>query len=413
MTALQLLSYICAALLIQFTIATGVAAWRWRRSDRLPALPAIEAGDDAEAPAWPGLREFRVLRRQFEDALRTQCSFQLVPVDGVALPPFLAGQFLTFALDIPHPSGGTSRPVMRCYSVSEAPRPGSYRITVKRVPPPPDRPALPPGLASNHLHDRVREGDLLRVKAPAGYFSIDADVGVPAVFIAGGIGITPMMSMLTWCLEQQPTRALYLYYGLRHGGEHAFKASLEALAAAHPTFHLNVVYSQPALSDVLGRDHQHTGHVDLALLRQTLPHGRHAFYICGPPAMMASLVPGLIEWGIPPQDIHYEAFGPASPAPLHAASNRAAHSATIAVDVQFRRSGRTLVWSGQDASLLDFAERHGIAVESGCRSGSCGSCEMALVAGSVCYAVAPDRALATGRCLLCVGTPGSALVLDA
>lgn len=413
MTALQLLFYISAALLLQITIGIGLAAWRWQRSGAAPATGPVDAGTSVQALAWPGLRDFRVLRRQFEDALRTQYSFYLAPLDGAALPPFLPGQFLTFAFDIPQPLGGANRPITRCYSVSDAPRPDAYRITVKRVPSPPKRPELPPGVASNHLHDRVQEGDVLRVRAPSGRFFIDADADVPAVFIAGGIGITPMMSMLTWCLEQQPERALHLYYGLRHGGEHAFKASLEALAAKHPSFHLNVVYSQPGPGDVLGRDHQHAGYVDVALLRQTLPHGRHAFYICGPPPMMASLIPAILEWGIAPQDIHHEAFGPASLAPVQAASGEAATTIAIAVDVQFRRSGRTLVWNGQDANLLDFAERHGIAVESGCRSGSCGSCETAIVSGTVRYAVKPDHDIAPGRCLLCVGTPGSALVLDA
>jgi hypothetical protein len=80
------------------------------------------------------------------------------------------------------------------------------------------------------------------------------------------------------------------------------------------------------------------------------------------------------------------------------------------VDVRFRHSERTLVWSGQDASLLDFAERHGVAVESGCRSGRCAT---ALISGTVRYAVAPDHDVVVGRCPLCVATPGSALVLDA
>lgn len=413
MTALQLLFYISAALLLQLAIGIGLAAWRWQRSGSLPATLPVDAGASIQALAWQGLRDFRVLRRQFEDALQTQCSFHLAPVDGAPLPPFLPGQFLTFALDIPQPAGGASRPITRCYSLSDAPRPDAYRITVKRVPSPPNRPELPPGVASNHLHDRVQEGDLLRVRAPSGRFFIDADTEVPAVFIAGGIGITPMMSMLTWCLEQQPERVLHLYYGLRHGGDHAFKASLEALAARHPALHLNVVYSQPGPGDVLGQDHRHAGYVDVALLRQTLPHGRHAFYICGPPPMMASLIPALLEWGIAPQDIHHEAFGPASLAPVQAASGEAGTTIATALDIQFRRSGRTLVWNGQDASLLDFAERHGIAVESGCRSGSCGSCETAIVSGTVRYAVKPDHEVAAGRCLLCVGTPGSALVLDA
>ena len=413
MTALQLLFYISAALLFQLTIGIGLAAWRWRRNATSPTALPFEAGAREQTLAWLGLRDFRVLRRQFEDALRTQCSFHLAPVDAAPLPPFLAGQFLTFALDIPQPAGGASRAITRCYSVSDAPRPDAYRITVKRVLSPPNRPELPPGIASNHLHDRVQEGDLLRVRAPSGRFFIDADAEVPAVFIAGGIGITPMISMLGWCLEQQPDRVLHLYYGLRHGGEHAFKASLEALAARHPAFHLTAVYSQPGPGDVLGRDHQHAGYVDVGLLRQTLPHGRHAFYICGPPPMMASLIPALIEWGIAPQDIHHEAFGAASLAPVQAASGEAATTIATAVDIQFRRSGRSLVWSGQDASLLDFAERHGIAVESGCRSGSCGSCETAIVSGTVRYAVKPDHDVAPGSCLLCVGTPGSALVLDA
>ena len=83
------------------------------------------------------------------------------------------------------------------------------------------------------------------------------------------------------------------------------------------------------------------------------------------------------------------------------------------VEVRFRRSGRTLTWDGQDASLLDFAERHGVAVESGCRSGGCGSCETRVVDGSVQYEHAPDHDVAAGRCLLCVGRPTTPLVLEA
>ena len=79
-----------------------------------------------------------------------------------------------------------------------------------------------------------------------------------------------------------------------------------------PNFHLNVVYSQPGPDDLPGRDYQHAGHVDLELLRRTVPHGGHQFYVCGPPPMMQSLVPALAEWGVAARDIHYEAFGPAS-----------------------------------------------------------------------------------------------------
>lgn len=132
--------------------------------------------------------------------------------------------------------------------------------------------------------------------------------------------------------------------------------------------------------------------------------------------MMASVVPALGEWGVGAQDIHFESFGPASVPSLRAGSPLDAPpdvGAVATVDVQFRRSGRTLTWSGQDGNLLDFAERRGIAVESGCRLGSCGSCEVRLVSGRVRYASPPDHEVASGCCLMCVGVPDSALVIEA
>ena len=377
-------------------------------------LAEMPPATPASTSAWQGTRDFRVTARSYEDAAGSQCSFCLQPVDGQALPEFRPGQFLTFALDVmPVCSAGSAaaRAITRCYSLSDRPEPTHYRVTIKRVPAPADHPEFAPGLSSNHFHDHVQVGDILRVKAPAGHFFIDPDPAVPAVLIGGGIGITPMMSMLRWCMAQQPQRVVHLYYGLRNSGEHAFKQALEACAALHPALHLNVVYSRPAESDLQGRDYQHQGHVDIELLRRTLPHGRHQFYVCGPPAMMQTLVPALAEWGVPVADIHYEAFGPAS-VKLPGAAVAAEPTAT-AVEVRFERSGRTLIWDGQDATLLDFAERHGVEVESGCRSGGCGSCETRLLQGNVQYDHAPDHDPAPGHCLLCVGRPSSPLVLEA
>jgi ferredoxin-NADP reductase len=268
-------------------------------------------------------------------------------------------------------------------------------------------------VSSGHFHDRVHAGDVLQVKAPSGHFFIDPDTSVPAVFIAGGIGVTPMMSMLRWCLAEQPERPLHLYYGVRSSADQAFKRVLEDLAAEHPTFSLNVVYGSPGPDDVLARDYQHVGHVDLALLRRTLPHGRHQFYVCGPPPMMQSLVPALQEWGVQADDIHFEAFGPASVRPTGPVSNEPALVSSASIEVRLSRSGRTLAWDGQDANLLDFAERHGLAVDSGCRSGSCGTCQTRLLSGTVSYADPPDFDVLEGHCLLCVGKPQSALVLEA
>ena len=188
---------------------------------------------------------------------------------------------------------------------------------------------------------------------------------------------------------------------------------LEQLAGAHPNFHLNVVYSRPEKADVLGRDFQHAGHVEVELLRRTLPQGPRQFYVCGPTAMMETMIPGLRTWGVPEQDIHREAFGPASGRPSAGASGEHVPMDGVSIEVKFRRSARTLAWDGRDASLLDFAERHSVAVEAGCRSGSCGTCDTKLVSGTIRYAHAPDHELEPGHCLLCIGVPATPLVLDA
>ncbi len=417
MTAAELLGYLGVALLVQVAAGAGLAVWRGRATRAAaPASAVTEEPAAAATGAWSGWRDFRVVRREFEDAAQTQCSFHLQPVDGVPLAPFRPGQYLTFALKVPAGAVGMpaeGRTVIRCYSLSDRPAAAGYRITVKRVLPPAGQPALPPGVSSGFLHDGVQAGDVLQVKAPAGHFVIDTDAAVPVVFIAGGIGITPLMSMLLWCVAEQPERPVHLFHGVRSSAEQAFKRVLEELAAAHPAFKLNVACSGPGADEGMGRDLQHAGHIDLALLRRTLPHGRHQFYVCGPPTMMHSLVLALREWEVQADDIHFEAFGPASARPTVALSNEPVVATSAGVDVRFSRSGRTLRWDGQDANLLDFAERHGLAVESGCRSGSCGACQTRLLSGVVRYADPPDHDVPKGHCLLCVGQPQSALVLEA
>jgi ferredoxin-NADP reductase len=403
MTAALLLLCIVAALLTQIAAATGWALVRRSRRRAAPAATRVAAPPPMAGLAWQGWREFRVAAREFADAAHTQCSFRLQPVDGLPLPPFEPGQYLTFSLSVPDATGAaTSRPITRCYSLSAASDPGHYQVTVKRV---------AGGQSSCHFHDRLQVGDVLQARAPAGRFVLDPDPARPAVMIAGGIGITPLCCMLQARLASHPDSELHLYYGVRDGSEHAFRDALAALARAHPNFRSTVAYSRPRGSDVPGVDYQHGGYVDLTLLQRTLPPNRYSFYVCGPPAMMASLLPALRHWGVHEPDLHFEAFGPASAPPPPAGATPPAGD--IAFEVRFARSGRTLTWDGQDASLLDFAERHAIPVESGCRSGSCGSCEVQLVSGVVRYRQDPDHVPTAGACLPCVGTPASALVLEA
>ena len=418
MTSLALSLWIALGIALQLAIYLGIEFWRhWQDYRSLRGRAAApertdESGDGEPATAaWPGFRTFRVKRRVFEDAARSICSFYLVPEDEKPLPPFLPGQFLTFRLDIANANGQTGQ-VVRCYSLSDAPSPDGYRVSIKRARAATDK-ALAPGVASSHFHDHIADGDLVQVRAPSGHFHIDHGTA-PVVLVGSGIGITPLLSMLNWSLAQQKGREIWLFYGVRHAGELIMRPHLEAQAAKHPNFHLHVCFSNPQADELPGRDFQHRGHVDVALLRMQLPIKPYHFYICGPSAMMESLVPALEDWGVADAHIHFEAFGPASVRrnPVaDAASSRQEEEGGIIVN--FSQSGKQLAWPPSTGSLLELAEANGVSVNSGCRSGSCGSCQTRITSGEVRYCQPPDFDPEPGSCLLCVCTPKTSLSLEA
>jgi len=187
------------------------------------------------------------------------------------------------------------------------------------------------------------------------------------------------------------------------------------LRKAHPNFHLHVCYSSPAEGDVEGVDYHHSGRIDLQLLRSTLKLMRYQFYVCGPRQMMETLVPALAEWGVATDDIYYESFGPASLIKHENSTRQVTIEETVAqaFTITFSKSDKSIPWDPGTDSLLEFAESNGIEVESGCRAGSCGSCQTGLAAGEVDYNQAPDADVDSGHCLMCITTPKSDLTLVA
>jgi ferredoxin-NADP reductase len=424
MTSLHLLLWIAGGLLLQLTIYLSYGFWRhWmdylalRRSvlDLSFAVNALESTDaqEATAPAWPGLRSFKVIEKQVEDAAQSICSFYLVPQDALPLPPFKPGQFLTFQLDFPKAGGGTVS-LIRCYSLSDAPDPKCYRVSIKRALAPAGS-SVPPGRSSNFLHDHIDVGSVLQVRAPSGHFYLDRS-DAPVVLMGGGIGITPLLSMLNACLSEQPGREVWLFYGVRNSLEVVMKSHLESMAVAHSNFHLRLCFSSPLPADVADQDYQHRGRIDVELLRGQLPLKPYHFYICGPTAMLQSLVPGLEDWGVPDARIHFEAFGPASiqrkKSPAQGVAVAPDETSAAALDVTFARSNKQLRWESSAGTLLEFAEAHGIAVDSGCRAGGCGTCQTTIVAGEVIYRQTPEFDPEPGTCLLCVCTPKTPVTLE-
>lgn len=360
--------------------------------------------------AWEGFKEFIVQRRETEDGNNAVCSFYLVPSDRKPLPHFRPGQFLTFKLQIEDPKSHELKSVVRCYSLSDSPRSDYFRVSIKRTPAPVNQPDVPPGISSSFIHDHVQEGSRLLVRAPSGHFHLMEDEPLPIVLIGGGIGITPMLSILNTVLENGINREIWLYYGVSNGNELIMKEHLRTLASTHNNFHLHVCYSAPNEKDIEGTDYQHNSRVTIPLLRTTLKLMRYQFYVCGPKPMMETLVPGLEDWGVDSGDIYYESFGPAS---LIKHEKIAPTGNTELITVTFSRSNKSILWDSNADSLLNFAEANNIKVDSGCRAGSCGSCQTAVSAGEVDYNQKPDADVTTGHCLLCISTPKSNLTLDA
>lgn len=357
---------------------------------------------------WNGIRKFAVVKkiRECDDVN----AFYLKPHDGRPLPQFKPGQYLTFQLDLP----GRDKPLIRCYSLSDSPHQKEYyRVTIKKEKSPPDKPELPPGAGSSFFTDTVKEGDILNVKAPTGHFFLDMAKTNPIVLLAGGVGITPMLSMANAIAASGSKREVYFFFGVRNVREHIHKAELEKLAAENDNIHLHIAYSKPSEKDVKGKDFHSEGRVGIELLKEILPSNNFEYFLCGSGAFMKSLTDGLEAWGVPDKDVHFEAFGPATVKKKTVAPSPSETVHLQKVNVTFARSNKTVRWEPSLENLLEFAKAQGVKIDSGCCAGSCGSCVVAIKSGDVDYLKKPGATPEAGSCFTCVCRPKNDLVLDA
>lgn len=370
-------------------------------------LQQAELDRRASELTWSGKRKFRVVEKKIENKRGDICSFHLAPHDGGALAPFSPGQFLTFELTIP----GQARPVVRCYSLSDSPMAlQSYRVTIKRLPPPSNA-DLPAGLSSDFFHSSISEGDVVDVMAPNGQFVLDLQSERPVVLIAGGVGLTPVLSMLKWLSDKNSHRETWIFHAARNGEDIAFQEEIREIVARHDNFHAVFVFSKPTDQCVEGVDFDCSGFVTTDLLKQHLKSSNYEFYICGPPQMMELITGQLADWGVPEDDIHFEAFGPASVRKVaHVGADE--HTATAGVTVEFARSGKSVIWTRERGTLLELAEASDVRINCGCRAGNCGSCATAVKRGNVSYVSKSATDPAHGTALVCIALPDGDLVLD-
>jgi ferredoxin-NADP reductase len=288
-------------------------------------------------------------------------TFRMVSMDG-NLPPFQAGQYINVFVDC----GGvrTSRP----YSISSSPtQTGYYDITVRRI---------DDGFVSSYFLDEVKVGDTLESTSPSGNFHHDPLFhGDDLVFLAGGSGITPFMSMIQETADRNLSRNMVLLYGSRTPDDIIFHDRIQAISRRHP----NLSYI-PVISDPPAGHTGPTGFITAELMKQVLPDmSSRTFYLCGPELMYTFCLQELQKLGIKKRKIRIEVFGPPKDVTLQPAWPAGIKSST---EFTVRTKEKTIPARAGEP-LMASLERHGIVIPAQCRSGECSLCRTRLVSGKV------------------------------
>lgn len=251
---------------------------------------------------WKDFRKFVVQKKVKESDVIT--SFYLVPEDKGAISDFLPGQYVSVKVDIP----GETYTHIRQYSLSDAPGKQYYRISVKKEAATNEQPA---GIVSNYLHDHVQEGDVLELSAPAGDFTLDMTKETPVVLISGGVGITPLLSMVNTLVMKQPERKVTFIHAAVNGNVHAFDSHMARLTEEHGSLSYYICYQSPSETDRQKPHFAKEGFINLEWIQSVVQDQHADFYFCGPIPFMKTVYHALKEWGVPEENIHYEFFGPA------------------------------------------------------------------------------------------------------
>ena len=302
-------------------------------------------------------------------------SFELTDPDGLDLPAFAAGSHVD--LTVP---GGPIRQYSLCNDPAERHR---YCIAVLRE---------PGGRGGSRLmHDAVQVGDLLQVSVPRNTFPLE-ETAERHLLIAGGIGVTPLLSMISRL--QRIGAQFELHYCTRSPERTAFRAALEPLAAAGQVrFHHD------------GGDPSRG--LDVVALLDGIADARTHLYCCGPAGLMAAVQRAAAHWSS--NRLHFEHFA----APADPRSTAGAVPADPVFEVELASSGRVLTVRPEQ-SILSVLEASGLSPDSSCEAGICGACRTRYLGGEVDHrdVVLTDVERAD-HLMICVSrSKGPRLILD-
>lgn len=401
--------------LVRFTLDEGILVEgampiRWNFLEYSPSLDQTGSWDEVETKIDELKRgnvycDYTVTKVEVESEVIT--SFYLEPETGSGIACHNAGQFLPIEIQLP----GATEPIRRTYTISNAPNGAYYRLSIKKEPA--AQADFPPGAASNYFHDHVIAGCTIRAMTPRGKFTLDESSTRPVVLLSGGVGVTPMISMLEQLAQTSGgcgcARQVWFIHGAINSKYHGFDKYVRTLATDYSCLNVHVRYSRPADDDVEGKNFDSTGHVDIDLIKFLLPFDDYEFYMCGPPAFLESLYEGLKDLNVADDRIHYEFFGRGATL----LREQPGQTVGLAEDLQdrepvlvrFAKSDKHATWDPSKGTLLDLAESKGLRPAYSCRSGICQTCSTKITAGQVDYLEAPMATPEAGEALLCCSYP--------
>ena len=318
---------------------------------------------------------------------------------------FKAGQHLTLRTTI----GGEE--VRRNYSLCVAPHEGEWKVTVKRI---------AGGAFSNWVGDTLKAGDVVDVMAPVGSFTTDFDPAQARryVGIAGGSGITPILSLIRTALSVEPHSRFTLFYGNRDASSVIF---LDALADLKDRY-LGRFELYHFLSDEEGDVDLFNGMLDRPTCDAAIealveaPNDVDTWFICGPGPMMDAAEESLTDRGVAHERIHIERFTAGRPSAAVAAQMAALQQEAAGLTLAVTLDGRTKRVAFDGANILDSARDAGMAAPFACKAGVCATCRARVVAGRVEMAARyglSDEEVAAGYVLTCQSVPvGEGVAVD-
>ncbi len=378
--------------------------------------PAAPTATSSAKPskAWKGELRIAAIFQETPD-VRT---IRLMSTDGGEFPfAYQPGQFLNIQLMI------DGKRVNRSYTLASSPtRADACELSIKRE---------PMGLASRFIHETFKVSDVLKVSGPSGKFTFTGDNASGVVLIAGGVGITPVMSILRYLTDRAWTGNIHFLIVAKTEQDLIFRDEIRWLQSRHPNLHVCVTLTRPESNSMWTGDR---GRATGELFTRFVPNlAQLPVYLCGPNEMMDATTELLVGLGVPSSKIHTEAFSgkksaaagganidtdTASVAPSAVAKSPAMpmqHATAGTTTIRFSRSSNSTQVDA-DTTILEAAESVSVEIPYECRSGICGQCKTRLIEGAVrmdCEDALSPPEKASGWILACQARPQSNVSVDA